>query len=121
MSNNLESFSDLTAQIQELSRDYQLADRQYELLCEYIKDFQDDLDNEHEVGIQLASFGQNITMQVADIGYANPSLITFYGYVNGQYSELIQHISQLNFLLIACPKAEPEKPPRRIGFAMPYE
>ena len=39
-------------------RDYQLADYQYELLCKHIKAFQDTLDDEHEVGLQLASFGQ---------------------------------------------------------------
>lgn len=102
-------------------RDYKLADRQYELLCEYIKDFQENLDEDHEVCAQLASFGQSILMQVTDLGYANPSLITFNGYVNGQYCELIQHISQLNFLLMSCPKAEPDKPPRRIGFELSCE
>lgn len=100
----------------ELFRDHKLADRQYELLCTYIKEFQDDLDDDHEVCMQLASFGQNILLQVTDIGYANPSLITFYGYVNNQYCELIQHVNQLSFLLMSCPKAEPEKPARRIGF-----
>ena len=100
----------------DLFRDHSLADRQYELLCEYIKTFQDNLDNEHEICLKLTSFGQSITLQVTDIGYANPSIITFSGYVNGQYCELIQHITQLNFLLMACEKSEPEKPPRRIGF-----
>ncbi len=100
----------------DLTRDYHSADRQYEILCEYIKEFQDELDNDHEVCIQLASFGQSILMQVTDIGYANPSLITFDGYVNGQHCQLIQHVNQLSFLLMSSPKAEPEKPPRRIGF-----
>jgi hypothetical protein len=97
-------------------RNHQLADRQYEILCEYIKEFQDGLDEEHEVCVQLASFGQSILMQVTGIGYANPSLITFDGYVNGQRCQLIQHVNQLNFMLMASPKAEPDKPARRIGF-----
>lgn len=97
-------------------RNYFLADYQYELLCKYIKQFQDDLDDEHEIGLQLTSFGQSITLNVTDIGYSNPSIIDFYGYVNGNKAHLIQNINQLNFLLISVPKADPNKPARRIGF-----
>ena len=41
-------------------RNYLNADYQYEVICEHLKQFQDELDNEHEVGLQLASFGQTI-------------------------------------------------------------
>ncbi len=99
-------------------RNYKLADYSYELIREYIKEFEDSLDNEHEVGVKLTSFGQSITMSVTDIGYANPTTLIFYGLVNGNQATLIQHMSQLNFLLIAVPKADPEQPPRRIGFAI---
>lgn len=97
-------------------RNYQNADYQYEVLCNYIKDFQDNLDDEHEVGLQLASFGQSTLLNVTDIGYSNPSIIDFYGYCNGNPAHLIQHINQLNFLLLAVPKSDPAKPARRIGF-----
>lgn len=97
-------------------RDYHNADYQYELLCQSIADFQEELDDEHEVGVQLASFGESLLLQVTDIGYSNPCLIHFYGSCNGQEAELIQHVNQLNFLLVALPKADPEKPARRIGF-----
>lgn len=100
---------------------YKRADYQYELILEQIKDFEDTLDDEHEVGIQLASFGQSILMNVTSIGYSNPYLIVFYGFVNGNRSTLIQHMNQLNFLLTAVQKAEPSEPPRRIGFAIDYE
>ena len=53
-------------------RNYNLADYQYELLCNHIKNFQDTLDDEHEVGVQLASFGQSIILNVEKIGYSNP-------------------------------------------------
>lgn len=99
-------------------RDYSNADYQYEIICENIKEFEDELDDEHEVALKLTSFGQAILLNVTDIGYSNPSIIHFYGYVNGQKSHLIQHVSQLSFLMIATPKAEPEKPPRRIGFSL---
>lgn len=99
------------------TRNYMLADYQYELLCDYIKNFQNELDDEHEVGLQLASFGQSMLLNVTDIGYANPSLIHFYGYCNGNKAHLVQHINQLNFVLISLPKTDPKKPARRIGFS----
>lgn len=97
-------------------RNYQLADYQYELLRDYIKQFQDELDDNHEIALQLASFGQSIVLNVTHIGYSNPSIIDFYGYYNGNKAHLIQHINQLNFLLLSVPKADPKKPARRIGF-----
>lgn len=99
-----------------LLKNHKLADTQYEIIKSTIAGFEKSLDEEHEVAIQLASFGQSITMHVVDIGYSNPSLMHFYGFVNGAKSELIQHINQLNFLLLATPKLDPEQPARRIGF-----
>lgn len=101
-------------------RNPQHADHQFEILMESIKEFENQLDDEHEVAIQLASFGQSIVMSVAAIGYSNPSLIHFYGYVSGQKAELIQHVSQINFLLLAVTRAEPNLPPRRIGFLVDH-
>ena len=97
-------------------RNYKLADYTYDIIREHIQDFEKELDSEHELAVQLASFGQNITMSVTDIGYSNPSTIVFYGYVNNQKATLIQHVSQLSFLLLSVKKQDPDKPPRRIGF-----
>ncbi len=103
------------------TRDHRMADYSYEVIMDRIKEFESDLDSDHETGVMLASFGRSVTMSVTDIGYSNPSTLVFYGYVNAKPATLIQHMSQLNFLLIAVPKADPEKPPRRIGFARPAE
>lgn len=89
---------------------------QKELLIEYIKEFQDTLDSAHEVGVFLANYGCQKAMTVTDIGFANPMLVVFYGFVDGVDSVLIQHISQINFLLTSVKKPDPSKPPRRIGF-----
>lgn len=117
--------SDIDESIQEVAlmqvRNYNLADYSYDVIMNLIKEFEEDLDDDHEVGIKLASFGQSITMSVTEIGYANPSTLVFYGYVKNQFATLIQHMSQLNFLLLAVPKSDPVKPPRRIGFALPSE
>lgn len=97
-------------------RDYKMADYQYEVIRARIKNFEDELDDEHEVAVQLASFGKDILLNVTDIGYSNPQTLVFYGFVNGQNATLIQHISMLSFLLLAVRKQDPDKPPRRIGF-----
>ena len=104
-----------------LMRDHSMADYAYEVILKRIKEFQDELDDEHEVALQLASFGQSITLAVTAIGYSNPSTLVFYGYVNGRPATLIQHMSQLNFLLLSVQKQDPGKPPRRIGFELPTE
>jgi hypothetical protein len=94
-----------------------LADQFQKRLLEMVYDFESNLDQEHEVGMRLVSFGQTVSFHVNDIGYYNPSLITFSGILeNGSPVELIQHVSQISFLLMSVPKLDPEKPPKRIGF-----
>lgn len=101
--------------------DTEYASYSYEVIMERIQEFENDLDDEHEVAIKLASFGQSVTLSVTDVGYSNPYTLVFYGYVGDQPATLIQHMTQLNFLLLAVKKADPEKPPRRIGFAVASE
>ena len=97
---------------------YMWSDTQFELIKQYVEDFEASLDTEHEVGVMLTNFGQSVLMQVTEIGYEKSVMLVFKGYVNGKPSTLIQHISQLNFLLTSIDK-EPEKPKRKIGFRMP--
>ena len=99
----------------------QYADWKYKKIVEQIREFEAELDDEHEVALRLASFGTSIVMTVTDIGYQNPDMLYFYGIVNGKGAQLIQHISQLNFLLLAIEKQTPSAPPRRIGFALDAE
>lgn len=102
--------------LQYANRDYTYADWKYEKLKEQIEEFQSGLTDDVDVCVALASFGTSMIMQVADIGYQNPDMLYFYGYINGNETQLIQHVSQLNFVLMAVKKEEPERPPRRIGF-----
>lgn len=97
-------------------RDYNLADWKYEKILEEIHDFEENLDGEHEIALKLASFGSSVTLIVTSIGYQNPDILFFYGFVNGNYSQLIQHTSQLNFLIISVEREDKTKPARRIGF-----
>lgn len=94
-----------------------LASEFHDRLVQMINKFDEELDQDHEVGMRLVTFGQSITFHVEDIGYWNPSLIRFYGKLeNGSPVELIQHVSQISFLLMAVKRLNPEQPKRKIGF-----
>ena len=87
-------------------------------LISWINDFHKSLDDEQEVGARLVSFGQAVTFHIEDIGYWNPSLISFIGKnENGEPIELIQHVSQISILLVAMKRKNPDQPKRPIGFA----
>lgn len=95
-----------------------LASEFHSRLVEMINDFDDGLDPSQEVGMRLVSFGQTVQFHVEDIGFYNPSLIQFFGRTDsGDKIELIQHISQISFLLMAVKRLDPEKPKKRIGFS----
>ncbi len=97
-----------------------LASEFHSRLAQRIRAFEAALDPSQDVGVQLVSFGQSITFHVTNVGFHNPSLIVFRGVLeNGNPVELIQHVSQLSFLLVAMKRSEPEKPRRTIGFYAP--
>ena len=88
---------------------------QFEIIKDYIQDFERSLDPEHEVALLLTNFGQSVLITVTQIGYEESVLMVFRGYVNGRMSTLIQHINQINFLITSVPK-DPQLPKRKIGF-----
>ncbi|MBQ6837198.1 MAG: hypothetical protein IJM96_08580 [Clostridia bacterium] len=101
-------------------RNYALADWKYEKIREEVEAFQAELSDDDDVDVCLAltAFGSGTVMQVTNIGYQNPDILYFYGYVNGNKAQIIQHMSQLNFMLMTARRADPAQPPRRIGFSM---
>lgn len=96
--------------------EFKLAEYKFEILRAEIEEFQKKLSDEYDVAIALASFGSNTVMTVTEIGYCNPDILFFYGNVDGNEVQLIQHMSQLNFMLMAVKKEDDEKEPNRIGF-----
>ena len=83
-----------------------------------IRTFESSLDAAHEVGIRLVSFGQALTFHVTGIGFIEPSLILFHGLTDAQEPvELVQHLTQISFLLMKVKRLEPEKPKKPIGFS----
>src|SRR5690348_5930792 len=74
----------------------------YERLGKYIQEFEAELDNEHEVGARLVSFGQSITFHIVRMGYSDPDMIIFYGISEKMGKvQLIQHLSQFSVLLVS--------------------
>ena len=94
------------------------AESTYQRLLKYIGQFEAQLDRDHEVGGRFVAFGDDTHFHIADVGYWNPDLVTFDGFdKSGNRVKLIQHVSQLNVLLVAVRKTTPAtEPPRRIGF-----
>lgn len=90
-------------------------------LVERIQRFESELDQEYEVGMQLVSFGQSTQFSVSSLGYTDPSIIWFTGTLSdGSYVELVQHVSQISFLMVALQREHPEKPKTQIGFSVPH-
>ena len=89
----------------------------FDSIIDRIRDFQSGLDTAHEVGATLASFGGTVTIRVTAVEFIDPFLIIFAGETtDGAPAELIQHVTQVNFLLLALPKPTEQQEPRRIGF-----
>ena len=90
----------------------------YQRLILYIKNFEEQLDGEHEVAMGFTG-GSAGVMRIEGLGFYDPDLITFYGAEpNGVRTHLVQHVSQLNVMLRALPKGNPEAEPNRIGFRL---
>jgi hypothetical protein len=89
----------------------------YERLIRSIAKFEEDLDQEQEIGARLVTFGNQEIIHIEDLGYWGPDLVIFYGKSSeGKPLQLLQHQSQVNVLLVAVPKEGAK--PRRIGFEL---
>jgi len=90
----------------------------YERLILYIQNFEEELDNEHEVAMGFAG-GDAGVLRIEGMGFFDPDMITFYGSdTNGIKTQLVQHVSQLSVMLRALPKMTDEAAPTRIGFRL---
>ncbi len=101
--------------------DKSAAEWAWERLILYIRNFEAQLDQEHEIAIGVTDSGAGL-LRIEGMGYFDPDIVTFYGIdPSGARSQLIQHVTQLNVALraIAKPGSQPE--PRRIGFRLAEE
>lgn len=93
----------------------------YERLILYIQNFEEQLDNEHEVAMGFAG-NQTGVLRIEGLGYFDPDIVTFYGTDgDGVRMQLIQHVSQLNVALRAMSILRDHVEPRRIGFQLAAE
>ena len=90
----------------------------YERIKSLIYDFERGLSPEEEVGCRLVSFGNTSVYYIDDVGYWGPDIIIFHctDASSSVKADLIQHISQLNVLLLKLPRKSSDKEARRIGF-----
>lgn len=90
----------------------------YERLIVYLKNFEEQLDGEHEVAMGFTG-GDAGVLRIEGVGYFAPDILTFYGSdQGGAKTQLIQHVSQLNVMLRALPKPVEQVEPNRIGFRL---
>ena len=93
----------------------------YERLILYIKNFEEQLDDAHEIAMGFTG-GDVGVMRIDGMGFFAPDVLTFYGAdENGTKTQLIQHVSQLNVMLRTLPKVEESAEPKRIGFRLAEE
>ena len=103
------------------SQNLELASVFIEKLSDYIDEFDRNLNQEQEIGIKMVSFGQTLQFTVHNIGYNNPKLICFCGEMpDGSPVQLIQHVNQISFLLIAVQRKNPEQVKHPIGFCSEF-
>ncbi|CUH67219.1 hypothetical protein TG4357_02884 [Thalassovita gelatinovora] len=90
----------------------------YERLILYIQNFEETLDNEHEIAMGFAG-GDAGVLRIEGLGFFDPDIVTFYGSDEyGLKTQLIQHVSQLSVILQALPKEPEQVEPKRIGFRL---
>ena len=90
----------------------------YERLVLYIQNFEEQLDDEHEVVVGYAG-GRAGGLRIEGIGYFDPDIVTFYGRDEfGAKTQLIQHVTQLGVTLRAMPKQVSARRAKRIGFRL---
>ncbi|PLS23287.1 DUF6173 family protein [Neptunicoccus cionae] len=100
------------------SRPKSEAEWAYERIVMYIQKFEETLDSDQEVGMGFVG-GDVGTLRIQGMGFFAPDLITFYGAApNGSKTQLVQHVSQLNVMLVAAPKEDEQAEPQRIGFRL---
>jgi len=90
----------------------------YERIVMYIQQFETTLDSEHEVGMGFAG-SEAGSVKIQGMGFFAPDMITFYGEDGvGAKMQLVQHVSQLNVMLVAEKKSVEQAEPNRIGFQL---
>ena len=90
----------------------------YDRMVMYIQNFEKLLDKDHEVSLGFAG-SEAGTIKIDGMGFFAPDMITFFGKApDGAPMQLVQHVSQMNVILVAERKPEEMDEPNRIGFQL---
>ncbi len=80
-----------------------------------IEQFEAALDADHEVSMQLVSFGSTVSIRPERVGISPANVITFHGITDdGEKVHLVQHVSQVSLVLKAARKLDAQ--PKRVIF-----
>jgi hypothetical protein len=90
----------------------------YERTVLYLKNFEEQLDADHEIAMGFAGDNSGV-VKIEGMGYFDPDIVTFYGTdPAGGRMQLVQHVSQLSVLFRALPKQVKSAKANRIGFRL---
>ncbi len=91
-------------------------------LVRIINEFEATLVREQQAGVRLATFGNQV-FSIENITFHNPDIIILVGTSQtGEPVQLVQHVTQVNLLLVAVPrKDDVSKPRRKLGFEHPTQ
>lgn len=93
----------------------------YERVILYIQNFENQIEPNQEVAMGFTG-GEAGVIRIEGLGYFDPDIITFYGTnENGAKTQLVQHVGQLNVMLMALPVLEEREEPNRIGFRLAHD
>lgn len=83
-----------------------------------LRAFEASLNADQETGLHLANYHQALTLHVREVSWIDPALIVFGGVLDGSghRAEMLQHVSQINLILVALPRENPQAPRSQIGF-----
>lgn len=89
-------------------------------LVKHIIDYEKSIPSNMQAGGRFVSSSDGFVFSIERVGCWNPDILIFDGFTsNGSAVQLIQHISQLNILLVAVPRMDDtSKPRRQIGFTV---
>lgn len=87
----------------------------YSLIVEYLKAFEQTLDDNHEVWITFPDYDCSFLLQATENGKDEFIAFELLSKAN-EYFAVIQHYSQLNFAVFSKEKAQSATSARRIGF-----
>jgi hypothetical protein len=101
----------------EAARDARTSKGAFEKLVEQVQEFESGLKSDEDVAVYLASFGASMLMTVEKISFEYPLLIIFEGVLDtGQPGKVVQHFSQLSFILTTVRREDSSSPRKKIGF-----